>query len=110
MRPNSHRQPKKNIDRRGYRAFRKARLVAHKGGKCERCGGSFHPTIFEFHHRNPDLKESGLNSQMVGDRAWPWVLKEAEKCHLLCANCHREVHVFNDLRFLESGENENLSR
>lgn len=28
-------------------------------------------------------------------------MKEAAKCHLLCANCHREVHTFNDTNFLE---------
>ena len=87
--------------RRKRRQHRKAKLIALKGGRCERCLKNFHPSVYEFHHRNPEHKEIGLNKGVIGDRTWSWVLREADKCHLLCANCHREVHAFDDHRFLE---------
>lgn len=93
-----------NEARRKRRNFRKAKLIALKGGRCERCGRTFHPSVYEFHHRDPTQKEIGLNSGVIGDKAWDWVLREAEKCHLLCANCHREVHAFDDHQFLEYPE------
>lgn len=96
------RKPTKNdTARRKRRQHRKSKLIALKGGRCERCLKSFHPSVYEFHHRNPDQKEVGLNKGVIGDRNWAWVLQEAEKCNLLCANCHREVHAFDDHRFLE---------
>ena len=30
-------------------------------------------------------------------RSWERVKKEIEKCSLLCANCHREIHVEQNL-------------
>lgn len=90
-----------NIKRNKRRQFKKARLVALKGGRCERCGGTFHLSVYEFHHRNPAHKDDRLNSGNIGDWSWDRVLAEAEKTHLLCANCHREVHAFDDHRFLE---------
>jgi hypothetical protein len=87
--------------RKWRRKIRKARLIALKGGCCERCNQPYPPCVFDFHHRNPAFKEVGLNQGAIGDHAWDWVLSEADKCHLLCANCHRLVHEFPDLRFLE---------
>ncbi len=70
---------------------RKLDAVEYKGGKCERCGYDKYPDVLEFHHLDPQSKEASWNEM----RKWNWnkVLTEIDKCSILCANCHREVHV-----------------
>ena len=69
---------------------RKVKAVEYMGGKCERCGYDKYPDVLEFHHKDPSQKEANWNKI----RLWEWSKVEAElnKCALLCANCHREVH------------------
>lgn len=69
----------------------KQRLVALKGGKCERCHGVFPPYVYDLHHRDPHTKEMYLSN--LCDKKWERVIKEAAKCDLLCSNCHRIVHA-----------------
>lgn len=57
-----------------------------------------------FHHRSPDDKQLPLNAAVLSDMAWDKVLAEAMRCHLLCSNCHKEVHAYKDLRFLDIPE------
>jgi hypothetical protein len=66
--------------------------VAYKGGKCEKCGYSKCIDALEFHHMDPSKKEFGLSARGI-TRAWSIVKLELDKCKLLCANCHREVHA-----------------
>jgi hypothetical protein len=54
------------------------------------CGYSNCVKALEFHHRDPQTKEFGLG-QFDGSLAR--LLMEAEKCDLLCANCHRLRHA-----------------
>jgi hypothetical protein len=72
----------------------KVLLVAYKGGVCERpgCGYTGHPGVFDFHHRDPDLKEFAI-AQKGHSIAFERLKKEVDKCWLLCANCHREKHL-----------------
>ena len=73
---------------------RKVRLKAieHLGGKCMRCGYSKYPEVLEFHHKNPSQKDFNVSAK-GHCRSWNRVKNEIEKCDLLCANCHREIHV-----------------
>ena len=73
---------------------RKIRLKAvnHLGGKCVRCGYSKYPEVLEFHHKDPLKKEFNVSAK-GHCRSWDRVKEEIEKCDLLCANCHREIHV-----------------
>jgi 5-methylcytosine-specific restriction endonuclease McrA len=66
--------------------------IDYKGGKCEVCGYSKHPSALEFHHKNPVEKkfEIGDSKNSVSKKV---LQKELDKCALLCANCHREVHA-----------------
>ncbi len=64
-------------------------LVEYKGGKCELCGYSKCIAALEFHHKDPKQKSFNLNGNTIGLKKQK---QEADKCLLLCANCHREVH------------------
>lgn len=72
---------------------RKLKAVEYKGGKCQRCGYDKYPDVLEFHHRDPKQKEASWNKI----RLWSWkkIEEELDKCDMLCANCHREVHLLS---------------
>ncbi len=65
--------------------------VDYKGGRCERCGYNRCIDAFEFHHLISAKKGFGI-SEKGYTRAWSKVKEELDKCQLLCANCHRELH------------------
>lgn len=58
-------------------------------GKCKMCGHK-KPWSLQFHHRNPAEKE-GLVSDLAG-KNFSTVKAELDKCDILCANCHTELH------------------
>ena len=66
--------------------------VEYKGGKCERCGYSQRIGALEFHHLDSSKKDFNI-SQRGYTRGWKQVVEELEKCAMLCANCHRELHA-----------------
>jgi hypothetical protein len=68
----------------------KQRCVDYKGGKCQCCGYDRSLRSLTFHHRNADEKEFTL----AGKMSWAWskLARELDKCDLLCANCHYEIH------------------
>jgi len=55
------------------------------------CGYKKSHRALSFHHRDPALKDFGLSSKGL-TRSWEKIVKELDKCVLLCANCHAEVH------------------
>ena len=79
-----------------YKKSRKDRMYQkiadYVGGfKCSRCGIERDTmTIFDFHHLDPATKDRQI-SKMV-ENSWKDVKTELDKCIILCANCHREVH------------------
>jgi len=74
---------------------KKAQLVAHKGGKCQDCGGAFPQCCYDFDHRDHTQKKFHLGSRMGGSLAE--LMVEADKCDLVCSNCHR-IRTANDPR------------
>ena len=74
-----------------WRNRTKQRLIEYKGGKCERCGYDKiqYPRAFVFHHNDPSKKEMSLSKVC---RALEKLKKEVDKCTLLCARCHAEIH------------------
>lgn len=64
--------------------------IEYKGGKCEKCGyDKDFPWVYDFHHVNGENKDfliSSYSGGLVG------MLIELDKCVMLCANCHRELH------------------
>lgn len=63
----------------------------YKGGKCVVCGYDRCQRALSFHHIDPQMKEFGLSVKGL-TRSWEKIRKEIDKCVLLCANCHMEVH------------------
>ena len=76
---------------RKRRQERKRQLVEARGGCCEDCGYHVSIAALEFHHRDPGTKEFTLGNF---NGSWDKLLAEAEKCDLLCANCHRRRHNY----------------
>jgi hypothetical protein len=60
------------------------------GGKCAHCLQTFHPSVYEFHHTNPEIKDK--DPSKMSTLKLETYLKELEGCILLCANCHRYEH------------------
>lgn len=80
--------PKKR-DTSLYRREIKKKLVEYKGGKCQICNYSRCYEALEFHHLNPAEKDFQISG---GTRSFETLKKEVDKCILVCANCHREIH------------------
>lgn len=76
--------------RKERRRLRKKKLVELFGGKCVQCGYHKNNTALEFHHTKNKL--FGLSAPNITRYSWETILKEAEKCILLCSNCHKELH------------------
>ena len=62
--------------------------------KCTECGFS-HPAALDFHHINPNEKEFTI-SKLKHFGSKEKLLKEIEKCVVLCANCHR-IHHYDEI-------------
>ena len=71
---------------------RKTHLINLKGGGCEICGYNKNLAALEFHHIDRDTKESQLDARTLSNSSMGWIMSEFEKCMVLCANCHREIH------------------
>lgn len=76
---------------------RKIELVNIMGGCCQSCGYNENLGALEFHHINPKEKISELDVRILTNRKWSFIIEEANKCKLLCANCHAEEH-YKDLQ------------
>lgn len=66
-------------------------LVAEFGGKCNRCDYSKDIRALVFHHINPATKSFGISNRL--STSLKILRKEADKCILLCPNCHAEKHL-----------------
>ena len=69
----------------------KGMAVDYKGGKCKCCGYNNYQGALEFHHLDPNGKDFSIG-QKGHCRSWEKVKVELDKCVLVCANCHREIH------------------
>jgi len=66
-------------------------LVEEAGGACTVCGYDRCIAALEFHHVRPADKQFALSLRSA--RSIASSRAEAEKCVLLCANCHSEVEA-----------------
>ncbi len=88
----------KNKDLQSYHAqqrrglARKLELVKAAGSCCSRCGYNDNLAALTFHHTNPSQKEFKLDMRSMSNRKLDYVMRELDKCTLVCANCHAELH------------------
>ena len=64
--------------------------IDYLGGECSQCGYNKCNDALDFHHLDPSIKDS--NFYHIKSWGKERIRKELDKCVLLCANCHREVH------------------
>ena len=71
---------------------KKARAIKLMGGRCSGCSSVVPDPLFEFHHWDAREKEFGISRDGM-TRPWEAITAELQKCVMLCANCHREIHA-----------------
>ena len=69
----------------------KKQLVEYKGGECNKCGYNKSIASLDFHHLN-GKKEFHVSHAITKNIEFDKLKIETDKCMLLCANCHRELH------------------
>ena len=68
----------------------KVKLIHYLGGKCKECGYDKPiSSVYDFHHRDPNTKKFGISGKTI---SFEKLRIEADKCDLLCKNCHMELH------------------
>ena len=83
--------PEEGYDGATIRKRIKLWALEYKGGKCQKCGYDKYIGALELHHLNPNEKEFNLSDRNI-KLDWEAIKKELDKCILVCANCHREIH------------------
>jgi hypothetical protein len=59
---------------------------------CKQCGYNEHPVALELNHIDPQTKEFSI-AKALPSVSMERLLKELEKCEVLCANCH-QIHTY----------------
>lgn len=62
------------------------------GTSCSICGYNKNYAALEFHHTNMKSKEFSPAVLIYSSYDLEQIFKELDKCVLVCANCHREIH------------------
>lgn len=84
--------PNTNIRQKQISKKRKLLLIEMSGGACNKCGYKKNYAALTFHHLDPTNKVFNVDSRKLSNTNWNSILEEWEKCELLCANCHSELH------------------
>jgi len=72
-----------------WRKRAKIKLVEYKGGKCKKCGYNKCVDALEFHHLDPNEKDFTIAGKSY---SFERLKSEADKCIMVCSNCHKEIH------------------
>ena len=83
-----------NSRRRRVREETRREIIELCGGQCVNCGLEYdgkNAAVFDFHHRDPSTKETSV-SAAINSKSKAVTIREAKKCDILCANCHRIHH------------------
>lgn len=78
----------------------KMALIERFGNKCAICGKTFPWYAYDFHHKEGEKKERKISRYtrltMKHLETLPDFEEELKKCILVCAICHRKLHLSND--------------
>lgn len=66
---------------------------------CAKCGES-RGYVLDYHHLDSTQKENTISRMTSNKYRLEDIQKEAEKCIVLCSNCHREFHHFEKINNL----------
>lgn len=84
-------------------ALNKARWIIAKGGKCSVCGNLYPPAAMHFHHVNPKEKTLPIHKSMFRNMSEE-LIRELDKCVVICANCHIIEHAVDISNSMEAYE------
>lgn len=68
-------------------------LIRYMGGECAVCGYDKYYGNLVTHHVDPTKKEYMVSRLINKCHSWNKILTEADKCVLVCSNCHGEIHA-----------------
>jgi hypothetical protein len=71
------------------RYWDKRAFVDAQRTQCVKCGET-RSYVLDFHHKNETEKSFTIGAMKRGNK--DIIQKELDKCVVLCANCHRELH------------------
>lgn len=71
---------------------KRQQLIDYKGGHCISCGYKKNAAALTFHHRDNTTKKFSLDVRKCNGTKMETLKLEADKCDLLCHNCHMEIH------------------
>lgn len=89
--PEARKRQKVRSDARRRENFEKFNTWKGAIGCC-RCPES-DPDCLDMHHVDPAQKDEAVAEGVKRGWAWGRLMKEAEKCIVICANCHRKLHA-----------------
>lgn len=72
-----------------WRKRTKIKSIQYKGGSCVVCGYSKSIRALHFHHLDSSKKDFTISGKSL---SWDKIKNELDKCILVCANCHAEIH------------------
>ncbi|HEV3468287.1 MAG TPA: hypothetical protein VG148_03125 [Pyrinomonadaceae bacterium] len=77
------------LDRNARTYLRHRKLIRDaKSRPCADCGVQYPYYVMDFDHRAGEVKSFEMNS--VSRKTVREILREIEKCDVVCSNCHRE--------------------
>jgi len=82
------------IRRRKYRLISKKFVSKIKQKPCQDCGKTYPHYVMDFDHKIGEKKIGDIAHMVVGGWSLENIVKEIEKCDIVCANCHR-IRTFN---------------
>jgi len=80
------------------RRNKKRKALERKGLSCEKCGYDKCESALQFHHLNPEEKDDAVSNMIARNMKLEKILQEVDKCILVCANCHHEIHEMETTR------------
>lgn len=94
---------------RRYRADKREKLDSLKASTgCIYCLEK-DPRCLQFHHKDPSTKKLTISRMYGGTWSWESILKEIEKCDIICSNCHLKHHrILDESKRIKLGVKEAL--